>query len=491
MKVSISFPPIESRKGVPLLSQNRQFQWFNNPTYIYPMIPAYAATLLQQNGYQVVWDDGIAECISLDAYMRRMVLEEPDVIAIETKTPVVKTHWSIVDGIKQLLPRTKVALVGDHVTALPQESLERSQTDYVLTGGDYDFLLLNLCLHLSRGELLEPGIWYKDNGEIKNSGSFSLKHDLTQLPFIDRELTRWRLYGYRNGNFKRLPGTYTMVGRDCWWHKCSFCSWTTLYPAFRARNPESLLDEIGMLIDKYSIREVFDDTGTFPVGHWLETFCQGMIERGYHRKIRFGCNMRFGALGLDEYRLMRRAGFRYVLFGVESAKQETLDRIDKGIRVSDITEGCRMAKEAGLDPHLTIMMGYPWESKEDALTTVELARDMFRRGYADTLQATMVVPYPGTPLHRECDEGGMLSTKEWDDYDMRRLVMKTSLSEDDVKDLTQCLYRSFFTPRYAIRKVISVRSLDDLKFLWRGVKAVFGHLKDFSAKRRDSKCESC
>jgi len=491
MKVSISFPPIESKKGVPLLSQNRQFQWFNNPTYIYPMIPAYAATLLRQNGYQVLWDDGIAEGLSLEEYMRKVVQEEPDVIVIETKTPVVRTHWSIVDRIKQASPRVKVALAGDHVTALPQESMESCRADYVLTGGDYDFLLLNLCMHLSRGESLEAGIWYRDRGVIKNTGAFELEHDLTQLPVIDRELTKWWLYGYKNGNFKRLPGTYTMVGRDCWWHKCSFCSWTTLYPGFRARNPESLLDEIGTLIERYNIREVFDDTGTFPVGQWLETFCQGMIERGYNRKVRFGCNMRFGALGRDEYRLMRRAGFRYVLFGVESAKQETLHRINKGIRVSDITEGCRMAKEAGLDPHLTIMVGYPWETKEDALATVGLARDMFRRGHADTLQATMVVPYPGTPLFRECEDSGMLSTKEWDDYDMRQLVMKTSLSEDDVKDLTQCLYRTFFTPRYAIRKLASVRSIDDLKFLWRGVKAVFGHLKDFSAKRRDTKCESC
>jgi len=58
MKVSISYPPLESPKGVALLAQNRQFQWFNNPTYIYPMVPAYAATLLKSKGFEVIWDDG-------------------------------------------------------------------------------------------------------------------------------------------------------------------------------------------------------------------------------------------------------------------------------------------------------------------------------------------------------------------------------------------------------------------------------------------------
>ena len=47
LKIAISYPPLESKKGTPLLSQNRQFQWFSDPTYIYPMIPATAATLLK------------------------------------------------------------------------------------------------------------------------------------------------------------------------------------------------------------------------------------------------------------------------------------------------------------------------------------------------------------------------------------------------------------------------------------------------------------
>ena len=51
LKISISYPPLESDKGIPLLSQNRQFQWFSEPTYIYPMVPAYAATLLKENGF--------------------------------------------------------------------------------------------------------------------------------------------------------------------------------------------------------------------------------------------------------------------------------------------------------------------------------------------------------------------------------------------------------------------------------------------------------
>lgn len=57
----ISYSPLESVKGTPMLAQNRQYQVFHSPTYIYPIVPALAATLLKENGYEVVWSDGIAE----------------------------------------------------------------------------------------------------------------------------------------------------------------------------------------------------------------------------------------------------------------------------------------------------------------------------------------------------------------------------------------------------------------------------------------------
>lgn len=484
MKIVISYPPLESPKGTPLLSQNRQFQWFNNPTYIYPMVPAYAATLLKKNGYEVIWDDAIAENKSYSEWRKEFEKLRPDLIALETKTPVVKKHWSFVNDIKSISPETKIVLMGDHVTALPKESMENCMTDFIITGGDYDFLLLNLADHISRGKELEPGIWFRENGEIKNTGKFVLDHDLNSLPFIDRDLTRWELYNEKNGNYKRLPGTYTMVGRDCWWGKCTFCSWTTTYPTFRSRSPEKLLDEIGMLIEKYKVKDIMDDSGSFPVGKWLVDFCNGMIERGYNKKINMHCNMRVNALTQDEYDLMGKAGFKFILYGVESANQSTLDRIKKGTKVENIANACMMAKKAGLAPHLTVMMGYPWETKTDAMNTVKLAQEIFKKGWADTLQATIVIPYPGTPLFRECKENGWLMTEDWDKFDMREPVMKCPMTEQEIKELTQDLYRVFITPNYIMRRFLSIRNFDDMKFIGKGVKAVFGHLTDFSSKEK-------
>lgn len=492
MKVIIAYPPINTHKGYPTLGQNRQFQFFKEPTYIYPVVPASAATLLKQAGHEVIWLDCIAQNWNDEQFLKFIQKEKPDLIAFETKTPVIKQHWKIINDIKGQSPSwggvSKIVLFGDHVTALPEESFQNSQVDFVLTGGDYDFLLLNLCNYLNKQYVtsdmrpvdLEPGIWYHDNGEVKNTGKFQLNHNLGSLPFIDRELTQWQLYAYKNGNYKRTPGTYIMSGRDCWYHNCTFCSWPTLYPAFRVRNTENVLDEIGQLIERYKISEIMDDTGTFPVGDWLRGFANGMIRREYNKEIYLDCNMRFGALTAEDFSLMKKANFRLLLFGLESANQTTLDKLNKNLKVERIIQDCRSATKAGLFPHITIMFGYPWENYEDAYNTLKLGRWLLKKGYAWTMQATVVIPYPGTPLFEEARHKGWLKTTDWDDYDMKQPVMKSSIPDGKIMELVQGMYRISFQPQFILRKILSLRDADDFKYSLRAARKVLGHIFDFS-----------
>jgi anaerobic magnesium-protoporphyrin IX monomethyl ester cyclase len=486
MKISISYPPIKSSKGVPLLSQNRQFQYFKSPTYIYPVVPAYAATMLHNSGYEVIWDDGIAEEKTYSQWLNNLQHNAPDIIMIETKTPVVKKHWTMINDIKTTLSASKVALVGDHVTALPAESMEQSKVDFVLTGGDYDFLLLNLVDFLNgKVKQLEPGVWYRENGNIKNTGHFKLNHSLDDLPHLNRDLTKWQLYNERNGNFKVTPGAYTMAGRDCWWRKdggCTFCSWPTLYPTFRAMKPEYLTDEIGLLIEKHHIKSVFDDTGCFPAGEWLKRFANLMIESGYNEEIQFSCNMRFGALKRDDYRLIKKAGFRMLLFGVESGSQATLDRLNKGTSIEGIMNECRVLHEEGLEPHVTIMVGYPWETRQEALSTLNVAKTLMQKGWAVTLQSTVVIPYPGSKLYSEALKNCWFRVDPTDyaRFDMKEPVMKTpDMTAEEVMKLCDQIYKVFLTPRYMLKQLTRIRTLRDVKYSVKGLAKVLGHVKDF------------
>lgn len=476
MKVAISYPPLEG-PGSPLLSQNRQFQWYRSPftSYaIYPIVPAYAATLLAEKGYNVLWEDCAADKKSYDEFIKILEKEKPDILAIESKTPTIKKHWRIIDDIKEKMPNIRCVLMGDHPTALPEESLRKSSVDYVLAGGDYDFLLANLVDFLT-GKRKDPGtgvyLWDKYKTKIVCTGGSKRGHNLNKLPIIDRKLTKWEQYStLNNANFKYEPNTYTMIGRDCWWRRpssdgksgCTFCSWTSIFPTWRRASPRRLLDEIDQLID-LGIKEVFDDTGTFPVGAWLYKFCKGMIRRGYNKKIMLGCNMRAGALKQEEFELMKKANFRFILYGLESANQKTLDMLNKGTTPRQLEDSVQMASQAGLEPHVTIMFGYPWETKKQAQKTVDFARYLFEKGYIKTLQATILIPYPGTALYEQAKRKNWLLTEDYNEYDMSKPVLKTPMTEEELKKIVRSCYHTFWSPKFVFRQLKTIRSPADIK----------------------------
>lgn len=482
--ISISYPPLENSKGIPFLAQNRQFQWTNTGNVILPVIPAYGATALKKLGYKIYWDDAIAEKISYKKWFNRLVKRRPNIIFLESKTPVIKKHWLIINEIKRKLPKSKIVLMGDHLTALPIESFNNSKVDYVITGGDYDFMMLNLTDHIKNGIKLEAGFYFRSKNKIVNTGKFALKHhNLDTIPIIDRKLTKWELYGNNNTNFKYKPGAYIMSGRDCWWGKCTFCSWTTTHPfgTFRTFSVKHTIKEIEYLVS-LGVKEIFDDAGTLPVGAWLDDLCHELIKNGLNKKVVLGCNMRFGALTQEQYNLMAKAGFRFILYGLESNNQKTLDRIDKNTRVSDARKTLIMAKKAGLQPHITIMIGYPWETLADAKSTLNAARQLFKDNLADSMQATIVIPYPGTPLFADCQKNKLLLTENWDDYDMRQAVMKSPISPDKQKQLVRELFYGILTPKFLWRKIISIRSIDDIKYLTTYSVKYIQKLRDFSSK---------
>ena len=69
MKIAISYPPIINDHGQKaMVSQNRNVQFFKEPTYLLPVTYAQAASYLKEMGYEVYWDDGNAQLKSFDKF---------------------------------------------------------------------------------------------------------------------------------------------------------------------------------------------------------------------------------------------------------------------------------------------------------------------------------------------------------------------------------------------------------------------------------------
>ena len=269
---------------------------------------------------------------------------------------------------------------------------------------------------------------------IRRERSYPSSTTFSALPRPDRILTDAFNPKYQgNGNYKRHPGTYIQSADGCWWGACKFCIEKNHFP-YQVRPVEDVIAEIHEC-SQLGFKEVFDDSATFPVGEWLDKFCKVMTTGHFpHGKPTLGCNMRMVDI---DYRMMKAAGFRMVLFGLESANQDTLDKVNKGVKVEDYKYIIEAA-QAGLEPHVCVIFGYPWETDKDAVNTLRLVHWLLRKGYAKTAQASFYdVPEGGKEEHRK--------------YVNR-------------------IYQAGFYPDFWFNKLRDIKNADDLKYLWRGIK---------------------
>ena len=458
-KIIFAVPPNKSSKGYATATQNRQYQYFKDPTFVYPMIPALFITMIMtEPGHNVMWVDSIAEELTELEFAKVIVDMKPDYIVMEANTMLINNYYQYINDIKVNLPTIKIILAGEHVTALSDEPKTKCQIDYVLQGGKWFYEAFKICTG-------------KDWPDEK------------LLPHIDRNLSRWWLYAYKNGNFKYIPATYMIAAQDCWYRPtqpCTFCSWVKYHPENKVRPVDDYLQEVEEIIN-FGFKEFFDDSGTFPVGPWLKEFCNEMIERDYIKHIVWGCNMRFGALQPEDFKLMSKAGCRFILWGFESANQSTLDRLCKGTNTQRISQDLIAARMAGIWNHLTVMFGYPWETLEDEKRTYNMTRWLLLNDWASSAQATICMPYPGTKLYDECKENGWLLNEDWTKWDMTQPVIRLQYDFKEILKMQKGIYDIAFHPKFILNKLSKIRSLDDLRFYFRlGKKIVdrFGNLID-------------
>ena len=263
--------------------------------------------------------------------------------------------------------------------------------------------------------------------------------DFLLLPIPDRRFTgafdkRFQLYG----NYKYHPATHMMAASGCWHGKCSFC--VERKNTYQVRAIHNVIEEVKQC-KKLGFKEIFDDSGTFPDGSWCENFCHWKMEEDLD-DIVLGCNMRIGAN--VNFRLMKLAGFRMVLFGIESANQNTLDRLKKGIYAYDIIKTIREASRAGLEPHIAVMFGYSWETEEEEHRTLDLVHYLLKSGFAKTAQASTYSP--------------------------------TSSKPDSIHPFTRRIYDVAWSPEFWINKAKDIKNWRDFVYLLKGIKKGISHV---------------
>jgi radical SAM superfamily enzyme YgiQ (UPF0313 family) len=132
------------------------------------------------------------------------------------------------------------------------------------------------------------------------------------------------------------------------------------------------------------------------------------------------------------------------------------------------------------------MVGYPWETRQDALSTLDVAKMLMHKGWANTLQSTVVIPYPGSKLYAEALKNGWfrVDPTDYERFDMKEPVMNTpDMRPEEVMKLCDEIYKVFLSPKYIFKQLIRIRSLKDFKYSAKGAAKVLGHVKDFAKNK--------
>ena len=154
----------------------------------------------------------------------------------------------------------------------------------------------------------------------------------------------------------------------------------------------------------------------------------------------------------------------------------------------EIRKNLELMTKYNLHPHLTIMVGYYWETKEMLLETVNVVKELMFKGLARTLQVTICTPVDYTPYHLDCLENDRLLVKNYDDFDMSRVIVKTPIDHSHYYKAIREMYSIAFHPKFIIRQILFLFNFKkrDWQFLFtysiRAIRRVKQHIFNLTHK---------
>lgn len=378
----------------------------------YPDWLAYAAGVLEKDGFEVGFRDFIAEGGQLEDVARWIGEYKPRLMVLDATTPSIFSDIDCARMCKQASPETHITFVGPHVSVFGKETLEdsRGAIDSVARG-EYDYTVRDLARGLSGGDGLEcvKGITWGERGAIRENPAQPIIENLDEIPF-----PAWRhldVRRYRNNTYL-FPYLDQISGRGCP-NQCTFCQWPQVMHGRRYRycSPERVVAELMENVARFKVQEVFFEDDTLTANRQrLRKICELILQSG--RRVVWSCNSRVDWADLDLMKMMKTAGCRMLLIGPESGSQRILDNVRKGITLDQTRQFVDLARKAGLTTHSCWVVGLPGETKESVAQTIAFAKELD----TDTVQASSVMPQVGTELYDWAVQNGFIKMNSWRDY---------------------------------------------------------------------------
>lgn len=436
-------------------------------TLYYPFWLAYATGVLEEAGFETSLIDAPAQNISLRNTLEIAKDFSPELVIMDTSTPSIYNDISVAEKLKDLMPNCFILLVGTHVSALPQDTLELSKKIDAVARGEYEMTVLELANNIRKNSLsLDTirGLSYIKSGAIAHNPDRELILELDKLPMVSKVYKKY--LNIKNYFFAAsiFPEVQIFTARGCPF-RCFFCMWPQSFQGriYRARTPQNVLEEF--LYIKNNIPEVKgivieDDTFTIDKKR-VRAICDLLIK--HKLNIKWNANVR-ADLDIETMKIMKASGCYLIITGIESAEQLILDNINKGINAASIRQFFDNAEKAGLLVHAAFMAGNPGETKKSLKKTLDAAKKFL----PDTVQFFPLMTYPGTKAYDWAKENGFLRMSSFRDYltknGFHRCVIDLpGLSGKNLQDwCDKSRFSFYFSPRYIFYKIKQMPSKEHL-----------------------------
>lgn len=238
---------------------------------------------------------------------------------------------------------------------LPPEQLKRT---FVLQNGTVTYINNEACTDYKQGQVGTPD--YSD---------FLLDKYISAIEVTNPMHSLWS-----DGRWNKLT-----MAHGCYWGKCTFCDISL--PYIQAYEPLTA----GVLCDR--METIMAQTGQNGF-HFVDEAAPPALMRALaleiiRRKlvVSWWTNIRFEkSFTRDLCLLLKASGCIAVSGGLEVASDRLLGLIQKGITVAQVAKVNRHFTEAGIMVHAYLMYGFPTQTAQETIDSLEMVRQMFQAG---------------------------------------------------------------------------------------------------------------
>ncbi len=227
--------------------------------------------------------------------------------------------------------------------------------------------------------LIDNKVTYIDNSHEKDyTQSETGTPDYSDLPLkqyisiIETVNPMHRLWS--DGRWNKLT-----MAHGCYWGKCTFCDVSLDY--IKVYQPVSAK----LICDR--MEEIIVQTGENGF-HFVDEAAPPALMRDValeilRRKlsVSWWTNIRFEkSFSRELCHLLKASGCIAVSGGLEVASDRLLELIKKGVTVAQVAKVCRNFTESGIMVHAYLMYGFPTQTEQETIDSLEMVRQLFETG---------------------------------------------------------------------------------------------------------------